>query len=151
MTTTLVADSSVLVAAALNDERDHPQALAFLDAAASGLVAVVAADLARIELAAAVLRAARRGRLAQETVPVVAAVMEGAPVTWVPSAPYANIAIEFASSCGTSLYHALPAMLARRHGLVLVSTDRRLMSALRSTQAVVEPGEALGLLRGGVP
>lgn len=129
MTTTLVADSPVLVAAALNDERDHPQALAFLDAAASGLVAVVA----------------------RETVPVVAAVMEGAPVTWVPSAPYANIAIEFASSCGTSLYHALPAMLARRHGLVLVSTDRRLMSALRSTQAVVEPGEALGLLRGGVP
>ncbi|MCL4242164.1 MAG: hypothetical protein KJ048_12520 [Dehalococcoidia bacterium] len=129
MTTTLVADSPVLVAAALNDERDHPQALAFLDAAASGLVAVVA----------------------RETVPVVAAVMEGAPVTWVPSAPYANIAIEFASSCGTSLYDAMPAMLARRHGLVLVSTDRRLMSALRSTQAVVEPGEALGLLRGGVP
>jgi len=129
LTTTLVADSSVLVAAALNDERDRPQALAFLDAAASGLVAVVA----------------------RETVPVVAAVMEGAPVTWVPSAPYANIAIEFASSRGTSLYDALPAMLARRHGLVLVSTDRRLMSALRSTQAVVEPGEALGLLRGGVP
>ena len=133
----------MLVAAALNDEVDHPQALAFLDAAASGLIAVMAADLARIELAAAVLRAARRGRLAQETVPVVVAVMDGAPITWVPSAPYATIAVEFASSRGTSLYDALPAMLARRHGLVLVSTDRRLMSALRSTQAVVEPGEAI--------
>jgi predicted nucleic acid-binding protein len=143
LTITLVADSSVLVAAALNDEVDHPEALAFLDAAALGRIAVVAADLARIELAAAVLRAARRGRLAQKTVPVVAAVMDGAPITWVPSAPYANIAIEFAWSRGTSLYDALPAMLARRHGLMLVSTDRRLMSALASTQAVLEPGEVL--------
>lgn len=74
---------------------------------------------------------------------MVAAVMDGAPITWVPSAPFANIAVEFALSRGTSLYDALPAMLARRHGLALVSTDRRLMSALRSTQAVVEPGEAL--------
>lgn len=143
MTQAYLADSSVIVAAALHDETDHLDALALLDAAASGAVALVATDLARIELAAAVLRASRRGRLRPERVSLVLATLDAAPITFVPVANLANVAVDFAAAHGTSLYDALPALLANRLGVPLVTTDQRLKAALTPAQTVLGPTEVL--------
>jgi predicted nucleic acid-binding protein len=122
---TLVLDASVAVKLFLADEQGHEQAHALLDAEAATGDTFLAPDILVAEVGHALLRAARQGRIARDSVAAAVLALVDLGLTLVPSVNLVAPAAGLAMSTGLSVYDALYLVAAQVRDAPLITADRR--------------------------
>ena len=134
----VVLDSGVLVGLVLADEPWHVRAHEVLRDVAAGLLVPMVAPNVRFDVRNALVRAARRGRIAWERV------IPGLTAIDALRLPVGRIAyldqdlVELCRSLGLAWGDAHPVLLAQRYGAALVTADRRLVRTLERVPIWVE-------------
>jgi predicted nucleic acid-binding protein len=121
----VILDASVAVKAFLADEHGHEQAIALLDAEAASGDTLMAPDILLAEVGHALLGAARRGRIAHESVAAAVLALVDLDLTIVSSADLVALAVGVAIPTGLSVYDAVYLVAAEARGAPLITADRR--------------------------
>jgi predicted nucleic acid-binding protein len=121
----VILDASVAVKAFLADELGHEQAMALLDSDTATGDAFLAPDILLAEVAHALLRAARRGRIARDSVAASVLALVDLDLTIVPSADLVAPAVGVAIRDGVSVYDAVYLVAAETRGAPLITADGR--------------------------
>ncbi|MEX1173455.1 MAG: type II toxin-antitoxin system VapC family toxin [Chloroflexota bacterium] len=133
----VLVDSSVLVAAVLEDEADHDVAVRFLKRMADDGVEPFVAAHGRFEVRHAIVSAADRGRLAWEEVRVRLGLVDGLDATVVPLLPEDRPVLRFAQAHRLTWADAHWVEVAARLDLPLVTADQRLIRAVPDEVAIL--------------
>ena len=118
---------------------DEEAALAWVEAALAGRVRVTAPDLVYGEVANALLRYVRAGRLAAADADEAMRLILEVPLRVVSLRSLAADALVLAREIGLSAYDATYVLLTEATGATLVTADRRLAAAVR--QAALIPDD----------
>jgi predicted nucleic acid-binding protein len=126
-----VIDSSVAFKWAV-PEADSDKAIALRDQFRRGADELIAPDVFPIELAHALTRAERQGRISvSQAMHLLADVLQTAPDLQ-PSLPLLPRAVEISSQTRVGVYDCLYTALAEREACALVTADRRLVNVLQT-------------------
>lgn len=116
-------------------ESDSDKAISLRDDFRSGVDELIAPDVFPIELAHALTRAERQGRISvSQAMQLLAGVLQTAPNLH-PSLPLLPRAVELSSQTRVGVYACLYTALAEREGCTLVTADVRLVNVLQETFA----------------
>ena len=111
-------------------EADSPIAVRVRDAFRTAIHDLVAPDVFAIELAHALTRAERQGRIpVSETVVLLTEVMQSGPFLY-PALPLLLEACDLSSRTGVGVYDCLYVTLAAHQGCELLTADDRLVKSL---------------------
>ncbi|MEX2184990.1 MAG: type II toxin-antitoxin system VapC family toxin [Chloroflexota bacterium] len=132
-----LVDSSVLVAAVLEDEADHDVAVRFLQRMADDGVEPLVAAHGRFEVRHAIVFAANRGRLAWGDVRVRLGLVDGLDATVVPLSPEDRPVLRLAEAHRLTWADAHWVEIAARLDLPLVTADQRLILAVPDEVAIL--------------
>lgn len=144
----IVPDTSIVARWYLADEPHRDAALAVRDAIAMGRVDAVAPPHLPIELATALVRAARRGRFAAGSVPDALDALRAFDLETADAIGAAAEAARISLRTGIHPADALFVAIAMERRATLVTADRRLLAAAREVgcdaRGLDELGEAPG-------
>lgn len=133
----VLVDSSVLVAAVLEDEVDHGVAVRFFQRMADdGLEPLIAAH-GRFEVRHAIVSAAQHGRLAWEDVRVRLGLLDALDPTVVPLSPVDRPVLRLAEAHRLTWADANWVEIAARLDLPLVTADQRLIRSVPDEVAIL--------------
>jgi predicted nucleic acid-binding protein len=124
--TSIVLDASVVVKWYLGDEAGVADAVRIRDGIAAGVISVVVPSVLSMELAHAVVRATRHGRLQSETAPAILRVHDAFADALEVVAVAEDRAVEIALAAGVGAYDGAYLALARDRGHPLLTADGRL-------------------------
>ncbi len=140
--TAVVIDASVVLRWLLVDETDRAQALAVRDRIQAGLLEPRQPPHFPMEVASALVAAARSGRLQSSAVGPLMRSLEAFRLELTDPGDFAAAAAEAALELGLRVPDAGYIVCARRTGGTLITADRRLFdAAVRSGTAVASLGE----------
>jgi predicted nucleic acid-binding protein len=142
----IVLDASVVVKWYLGDEAEIVDALRVRDGIAAGVLSVAVPSVLSMELAHAVVRAARRDRLRSETAPAVLRVHDAFADALEVVAVAEDRAIEVALSAGVGAYDGAYLALARDRGEPLLTADGRLAEVAERVGVLALTLEDMSLL-----
>lgn len=133
-----VLDTGVTAGAALRDEPWHEDALALHRDIADGRIDGFVATTFAFELRTALLKAVRRQRLAWEALDETLRWVERLGLVVATTTPPDREVIDACRRYGISWADCHPVLLARRLRAPLITSDERLICALRDTDIWVE-------------